>query len=293
MKKILVAIFCVFISTASVFATSKYQEGIKHYKSGNYIGSMEAMKQVVSGDPANLLARYYLAVSYVQLGFKDEAKNEYENIIKLDPNSKVANYAKKGLEYLGKTPATPSTLPEPPKPSTETGTKVTPPVQNHISDQAKEKLINQKLQNVIENVNKNKQVDPNVLKDINDLSNKKSQNTENQEPTAEEIVQAIRILQQAGINQNVATNSYNPQQTINPELMQMNMLMSSMNGMGGMNGMNGNNNNNNFMNMLPMLMMQGQNGGQKLDPQMMQTMIMGSMMPNMMLNSGSNDNGGF
>lgn len=292
MKKILVAIFCVFISTASVFAINRYQEGIKHYKSGNYIGSMEAMKQVVSSDPANLLARYYLAVSYVQLGFKDEAKNEYENIIKLNPNSQVANYAKKGLEYLGESPATPSTLPEPPKPSTETGTKVTPPVQNQISDQAKEKLINQKLQNVLDNVNKNKQVDPTILKDINDLTNKKSQNTESQGPTAEEIVQAIRILQQAGINQNVATNSYNPQ-AINPELIQMNMLMSSMNGMGGMNGMNGNNNNNNFMNMLPMLMMQGQNGGQKIDPQMMQTMIMGSMMPNMMLNSGNNDNGGF
>ena len=92
-----------------------------------------------------------------------------------------------------------------------------------------------------------------------------------------EIVNAIRVLQKAGLLQNGATGlagSYNPQ--VDAKAQQMNALMMMM----GQNG----NNNNSMMNMLPLL----NNSNGKINPQMIQMMMMNQMMPNF---SSGNNNG--
>ena len=79
--------------------------------------------------------------------------------------------------------------------------------------------------------------------------------------TNEEVLAAIETLKKAGV-----TVSVNPYQTMpmNDEYSQLSMLLG-----------NNSSNNNSMMNMLPYFM--GQNGNQKIDPQMLQSVMMNSM----------------
>ena len=65
---------------------------------------------------------------------------------------------------------------------------------------------------------------------------------------------------------------------IDPQMAQMSMMLG-----------NNNNNNNGMMNMLPFLMQQ-QQSGQNIDPQVMQAIMMQQMMPSMDFGLGNNNN---
>ena len=80
-------------------------------------------------------------------------------------------------------------------------------------------------------------------------------------PSNDEIANAVKTLAKVGVNPMAGFNSG---MMTNPDLMQMNMLL-------------GNNNTNNGMsNMLPYLLM-GQNNGQNLSPELIQSMMMSQM----------------
>ena len=49
------------------------------------------METAVSIDPDNVDIRYNLALAYEVAGKKDEAKNEYEKVLELEPSHKEAN----------------------------------------------------------------------------------------------------------------------------------------------------------------------------------------------------------
>ena len=106
------------------------------------------------------------------------------------------------------------------------------------------------------------------------------------EPTDAEVLEAIDVLKRAGLNISTGTSgvSSSSENKINPsdlmpsqEMQQLNMLL------GGKS-----NNNDAMMNMLP-LMMNANNNGQKIDPQVVQSMMMNSMM-NSLNNMDTNDN---
>ena len=113
------------------------------------------------------------------------------------------------------------------------------------------------------------------------------------EPTKEEILNAIDVLKRAGlkitvisehqsaktkdktVNEDVpqlrpaasASQQYNPSEYINQDYQTINMMLG-----------NGNNNNNDpMMNMLPYMLQQNGNG-QNIDPQIIQSLMMNSMM---------------
>ncbi len=110
----------------------------------------------------------------------------------------------------------------------------------------------------------------------------------NDEPTQEEILEAINILKRAGLNISVSpairvnnnlnsdsdevvsqkrNTSVNPSDYINSDYETMRMMLG-----------NGNNNNNDpMMNMLP-YMLNTNNDGKNIDPQVIQTLMMNSMM---------------
>jgi tetratricopeptide (TPR) repeat protein len=278
MQKFILSILCIFLITTSAFAkagSTKFKQGVLQYKNGNYIGASETMQAVIAADPGDAVAHYYLAISYVQIGKKDEAIKEYNNVIALNPASKLISYSKQGLSYLGvvqEGEKVENSLPQ------ITDVPELNKTKDYISDKVKETLREKELNNVINDANKNNgQVDPNTLKRLDNYTNKKSDNSA---PTKEQVAQALQVLSSAGMNQ----NSYNP------EAMQMNMLMNSLGGMSGMNS--GYNNNNSMNNMMPLLMM-AQNSGNKqnMDPQMMEVMMNQMMMPSMMqFNSNNNDN---
>ena len=72
---------------------------------------------------------------------------------------------------------------------------------------------------------------------------------------------------------NVSINPYQAQMPMNDEYAQLSMMLGS----------NNNNNNNYMMNMLPMLMAQN-NNGKNIDPQVLQSMMMNSMLPDFTFN---------
>lgn len=108
------------------------------------------------------------------------------------------------------------------------------------------------------------------------------------EPTKEDILEAINVLKRAGLNISVSPalkidnnlksvsdedlskkkyTSVNPAEYINSDYETMRMMLG-----------NGNNNNNDpMMNMLP-YMLNANNDGKNIDPQVMQTLMMNSMM---------------
>lgn len=285
MQKLIISILCIFIITGSALAkapSSKFKQGVIQYKSGNYIGSMETMQSVVQSDPGNAIAHYYLAISYVKLGNKDSAVKEYNNVIALNSAPKLVEYAKQGLSLLGVQQTDTGTLKVPdlnnlPQITNIPGVK---PASDYITDKVKDTIREKEINKVINDANnKNGEVDPNSLKRIDSFSNKKSENVT---PSKDEISKAMQVLSSAGMYQN-----------FNPETMQMNMLMNSLGGqqdMSGMSGMNGGYGYNPMASMMPMMMM-AQGSNQKMDPQLMETMMTTMMMPGMMqMNSGNNEN---
>lgn len=286
----IISIFCTFLAAIPVFAKENsgyFKSGVFQYKSGNYAGCMQIMKDITAADPGNALAHYYLAISYTQLGEKEQASKEYSKTVTLNPGSVLASYANQGLKNLGSSASTiggsSETLPSIPLPSPPTAITSTPgasPEKGFMSDKVKDILMEKKLNGVINDVNNKGSVDSSKLQKIEKLNKSEA-------PSNEEIVQALRTLSKAGLN---PVQGMMNQQNINPEMMQMNMLMNSMGGGNMNNGMNIGMNNYNSMNMLPLMMM-SQNSGdgnKNIDPQLMQTMITNMMIPN--LNSFSNNN---
>ena len=106
-----------------------------------------------------------------------------------------------------------------------------------------------------------------------------------EEPTNEQVMDAIDVLRRSGVNISVSPSmqaggevqtqssnipsapQVNPSAYINPEYETINMMLG-----------NGNNNNNDpMMNMLP-YMLNANNEGKNIDPQIIQTLMMNSMM---------------
>jgi hypothetical protein len=287
MQKLIISILCMLIMTGSVYAKanlSGFRQGIQQYKAGNYVGCMQAMQDVIRNDPGNAVARYYLAITYVKLGNKDEATKEYNNVISLNPESKLIEYAKLGLSYLSgtATPGTPAT-PSTPGATPESLPQINVPGDKNdfMSDKVKDSIREKGINKIINDANsKNGQVDPNVLRKLDRFPNKKSENTVT--PTKEQVAQAMQVLSSVGMS--------GMSQNINPEAMEMNMLMSSLGGQ-NMNGMNGSGYGYNPMSSMYPMMMMSQGSDQKMDPELMQTMITTMMMPNMtQMSGGNNDN---
>lgn len=246
MKKTLFALICFLLLSNSVIAADKniktfLNSGISSYKSENYIESIRILENVVTKDPGNSMARYYLAMSYVQVGKIELAINEYNNVIKLNPNSQLAKFAEEGISKISgnKSPA---------------------------ASPANFSRSENKLPTI-----KNKE---SLKKSEIDINKEYVKNPSNNQPTDQEIANAMKVLAKAGINNGM-----------NSESMKMNMLMNSLGGFGNSNNNNmwGGGNNN----MLPyMLMLQGQSSGQNNNNQQLNKELLNSMMMSSMFSGG-------
>ncbi|MFA6988773.1 MAG: hypothetical protein WC197_01780 [Candidatus Gastranaerophilaceae bacterium] len=282
MKKIFISLISFFIIASSVLAADAIKNpllknAIYQYKHGNYTGSFQTIQGVIEKDPSDTLAHYYLAITLVKLGQTDIAKAEYNKVIQLNTSSQLTNYAKAGITCIDDPNACSSTLtaltapktaPSSSLPSVPVSASTTNPSLPSRPNDVNNFMEQKKLDNIKEMVNTGKSVNKDKVQNFDDFSKYKNRSAK---PTNDEIVNAMEVLKNAGFS-NFSTPSLNS----NPEAMQMNMLMSSM---GGMNG-GGMNNNNNAMNMLPFLMAQQQDG-KNIDPKLIQSMMMSSMMPSM------------
>lgn len=294
MKKSLVLSVAILVVTSQVYSLafassnkgSAINVAIKKYKSGNYTGCLQDATSIVQRDPSNAVAHYYMAMSYAQAGRKDKAVEAYQKVLDLKPNATLVRYATTGKRCI----ETPDKCKETDQ-SSEVDRMVTSPYGDGLSNEVRKSIEQKRLDSIKNEINNNKDVNNYEFKQFNDNTKQHSEApaenkiAEEKQPTNDDIVAAIKVLNKAGINPYSQIGAtLNPYAQVNPqsaEMAQVNMLMNG-------NNQGNNNNNNNMMNMLPYMLAQknGQSGG--YSPQLMQAMMMNSMLPDMNFNTNDN-----
>ncbi len=246
---------------AVYYPNATLQSAVRKYQEGNYSGCLQEMITLAKIDKANPVVYYYMGMAYTQVGNKDQAVKAYEAVIKLNAERTLTEYALRGRDCLVDGPACSPEGEE----SADEGLEefVKSPYGNGLAEEINEENRQKELENIQKTINENHRLDRQDLERIQEFDSKSSTPAENKvaEVTNEEVLAAIETLKKAGV-----TVSVNPYQAtpMNDEYSQLSMLLG-----------NNNSNNNSMMNMLPYLM--GQNGNQKIDPQMLQSVMMNSM----------------
>lgn len=300
MKKQLLRLMAVLIIMTQVYSCamaassskSYVNTAIKKYKIGNYTGCLQDTQAIVRRDPSNAVAYYYMAMSYAQAGKRDEAIKAYARVLSLKPNARLSEYATTGKRCLE----------TPDKCRPETGTSsdidklIAAPFSDGLSNTVRTDVERIHLNNVKNQINSGKDLDDYQLRKFKEYGNNRSKVETNEtaaqkQPTNDEIVAALKVLTQAGLNPygqttanpytQAAANPYAQAMNESPEIAQLNMLM-------GENGQS--KNNNSMMNMMPFMLAQSKNGtNNSYSPQLMQAVLMNSMMPDFNLKTNEDN----
>ena len=251
-----------------------------------------------------------MGMVYTKLGEKESAMGAYQRAIEITPDKMLVNYATRGKACINSQAACTMTgditdvsgesLDDLDKFIRDSNT-------NGFSKELNQQLRDKQLQSIQKKMNKGEPLSEEDLKKLEEYNNK----TEGIKtdrlamaadiPSNDEIINAVQVLKRAGLNISTQMPDYaeetpaaatvqsaQPQtampQTANyytpdPQIQQMSMMLN--------NG-NGNYNSDPMMNMIPYMM---QNNGQNVDPQVIQAMMMNSMMNSLNgLNSNNNNN---
>ena len=164
---------------------------INMYKVGNYTECYANLNNVIKKDPSNAVAYYYLGMTSAQIGRKQEAIINYERAISLSStNSNINRYATKGKTCLE--------TPEKCTDSVYTSTIdefVLNQNSSKFSEEVKGEFEKLKIENLKREINRNKDIDRNRFKEYRDFSSMNETT-----PSNDEIVAALRVLQNAGFN---------------------------------------------------------------------------------------------
>ena len=225
---------------AKTSAKGSLADAIRMYKAKNYSQCYVLLDNIVKKDPSNALAHYYLAMTYAQIGRSTDAVNSYQKVIDLVPDGKLNLYAKKGKICI-----------ESPENCHETveinvlDEFIRGRFGSGFSDEARGEYEKQKIENLMREMNRNGDIEPNKFEGYKDFST--------QVPTNEEIVNAIKILQKSGLINLLSNNDYNS------------MDLSLLHNVGS----------NNFDTI--QMLMGGRDNGSNLSPQVIQSLITGQL----------------
>lgn len=195
---VLICSVCLSSVDAKTAATPAVNAAIKLYKAQNYTQSYIALKEVVEKDPSNALAYYYLAMSSAQLGKRAEAIDSYDKVLILSPNGQLGEYAKKGRFCL----TDPERCHEDANLSDETSEErfIKGAYGSGFAPKVRSDYEKNKIENLMREMNRNNDLEPQKFKDYKDFSS--------EVPTNDEIVAALNVLQRAGFS-NIIGNSNN------------------------------------------------------------------------------------
>lgn len=246
------------------YPNASINSAVNKYKNGNYAGCLQEMISLTKTDEYNPIIYYYLGMAYTQVGNKDQAVKAYEKVIKLNADKTLIQYATKGRDCLvgGPTCVQDET--------SETDERleefINSPYGNGFSEELNQQVKEQKLKNIQKTINQKQNLEEEDIEEIQKFDEKGKADDDTKlaaNPTDDEILNAIKTLKKAGVTV-----------SITPATMPVNNQFNELSMMLG----NNNNNNNAMMNMLPYLLSQSQNG-QKIDPQILQSVMMNSMLP--------------
>lgn len=195
-KKFLVLLSILVLSSAINLAYSKpatnaeLSNAIRLYKSANYTECYSRLNDIIKKDSTNAVAYYYLGMASTQLGKKDEAIESYTKAISLTtPSSSIYAYAQKGKRCL----ETPDKCQDSYE-ATSLDEFITSIKKENESTQVRSDYERLRIENLKREINRSDEVAPEKFKEFKDFSS-----MNNDVPTNDEIVAAIRTLQKAGL----------------------------------------------------------------------------------------------
>ncbi len=206
MKKYILLLLSIAICTttmnlvsAKTTTNSDLASAIKMYKAGNYSQCYEVLNKIIKNDPSNAVAYYYKAITAAQIGKKEEAIENYDKAISLSPDNQVGRYAQKGKTCL----ESPDNCSDETDQASELDAFVQSKFGSGFSDAARSDYENQKIKNIMREMNRGADINPGKFKEYKDFSSMNMDET----PTNEEIVAAFRVLQNAGFGNLLNNNN--------------------------------------------------------------------------------------
>ncbi len=254
------------------YPEANLESAVNKYKNGNYSGCLQEMISLTKIDPYNPVVYYYMGMAYTQVGKKDQAVKAYEQVIKLQPDKTLIQYATKGRDCLV---GGPTCNADEQSADSKLDSFINSPYGNGFSEELNQQVKQKQLQNIQKTINKKQELEQKDIEKIQKFDQKSENITgeklASSQVSNEEVLSAIQTLKDAGLTFTVN----------NPMLMPMNNQFNEYSMLLG-----NNNNNNAMMNMVPFLLNQHQNG-QKIDPQIIQAMMMNSMLPDFTFNDNN------
>lgn len=317
-----------YSNSMQYYPNATQKSAIAKYKSGNYTGSLQELYTIIKRDPSNATAYYYLAMVYTKIGEIEAAKSCYQMVINLNPNDTIVDYAQRGKSCLidSTTCGIEATVDDKVDETLDELDKfIQDPFNNGFSKELNDQLRQKQLDKLQNKMNRGMPLTEEDMKKLEEFNKTEGITTDklamaDDMPSNDEIINAVQVLKRAGLNistempeerevkpmKGVATSVpakvedieettphtaqipaqpaqavQQPQQnyyTPDPQIQQMSMMLN-----------NGNANNSDpMMNMLPYMM---QNNGKNMDPQMIQALMMNSMMNSLNgMNTNTNNN---
>lgn len=274
-----------------LYPAPNLNNAMNSYKKGNYTGCLQELFALVKKQPNNAKAYYYMGMAFTHLGDRDAATLAYEKVILLNPNQVLVDYANKGRDCLIGGPACHpvEAVIEDFGPMDPLDEFINAPYGNGFSPELNSEIRKKELENIQNTINRKPQLSPTDIEKIKKFDSNKTENITGEklaladsQPSNDDIVSALDTLKRAGMNVSIQPTTL-PAMTgyQNPQMNEVSMMLG--------NNQN-NNNSNDMMNMLPYMMQSGQNGANNMNPQVIQAMMMNSMLHNMDFNSPNDKN---
>ncbi len=318
-KLLLTLIICIMTFMAnSAFAyteavTPLVAQAIRKYKQGNITGCIQDLTRYVreNKNVENQIVYYYLGMAYTRAGYQSRAEYCYFKANNLNPNNTLGKYAERGYYCVKGDPAcyAPTEQKKVQEAQTDLDKFINAPYGNGLSADLNKEIERKRIERLRKEMNSDEELNKYEFKDFRDFANKRGSIETNtlrllaqtpnliasSQPSDEEVLKAIRVLNDAGLS-NIAKQAEMAQQAQNsrietapnnnaqvssaPEVkseykpdvtreefqrqMQRDMMTAQMSQYSqpnigmlfGEKNSNNNNNNNNMMNMLPFLMAQ-------------------------------------
>ena len=242
---------------------------VAKYKAGNYSGCLQEAISLTKKNPSNPLVYYYMGMAYAQVGNNDMAIKAYSKAISIGTDQTVVQYATKGRDCLtgGPTCVAPQQQEGEDSENVDDLDKfINSPYGNGFSEELYKKLREEKLKDIQKTINTKENLETPDIQKIQDFDDNKSELEDGikiAEASEEDILNAIKTLKEAGVNVTVSPVA----STMPNQYNELSMMLGTQN------------NNNSAMNMMIPYMMFQQQNGQSIDPQVMQAMMMNSMIP--------------
>lgn len=222
-KKLLMLLSILVLSSTINFAYSKpasnadLSYAIRLYKAGNYTECYSRLNDIIKKDSSNAVAYYYLGMTAAHIGKKEDAIANYERAISLtSPGNSIYAYAEKGKRCLEdpekcQEPTFESALDE----------FIQSTKRQKVSDKVQGDYERLQIEQLQRDMNRNEDINPQKFKEFKDFSS-----MNNETPTNDEIVAALRTLQRAGLS-----NPYSSDLSLftgsNPQSQMFNMMGTS------------------------------------------------------------------